>query len=83
MVCCAGDPRELSGHLPALLGLVRPGGTVTMHGLLAGGRIADRAARDPGTVAWRELARAVREDEALVSVVLPIGLGLLVATKQR
>jgi predicted O-methyltransferase YrrM len=33
-------------------------------------------------VAWRELARAVREDETLTSAVLPIGSGLLVATKR-
>ena len=82
MVCCAGEPREYSAHLPALVGLLRAGGTVTMHGLLAGGRVADRTARDPQTVAWRELARNIREDETLLSVVLPVGTGLLVATKR-
>jgi predicted O-methyltransferase YrrM len=81
MVCCAGPPLEYGPHLPALLDLVRTGGTITFHGLLAGGRIADRTARDPQTVAWRELARAVREDESLLSVVLPVGAGLLVATR--
>jgi predicted O-methyltransferase YrrM len=81
MVCCAGPPLEYGPHLPALLDLVRTGGTITFHGLLAGGRIADRTARDPQTVAWRELARAVREDESLMSVVLPVGAGLLVATR--
>jgi len=81
LVSCAGAPREYAAHLPDLLGLVRPGGTVTFHGLLAGGRIADRTARDPQTVAWRELARSVREDETLTSAVLPVGSGLLVATK--
>jgi predicted O-methyltransferase YrrM len=82
LVCCAGEPREYGPHLPALVDLVRPGGTVTLHGVLAGGRIADRTARDPRTVAWRELARAVREDESLVSVLLPVGAGLLVASKR-
>jgi len=81
LVSCAGAPREYSGHLPALLDLIRTGGTLVCHGLLAGGRIADRTARDPQTVAWRELARTVREDEALLSAVLPVGSGLLVATK--
>ena len=42
MVVCDGPPREYSEHLPALLDLVRVGGTLTCHGLLAGGRIADR-----------------------------------------
>jgi predicted O-methyltransferase YrrM len=82
MVVCAGPPREYSGHLPALLDLVRVGGTLTCHGLLDGGRIADRTARDPQTVAWREVARTLREDETLLSAVLPIGTGLLVATKR-
>ena len=82
MVVCAGPPREYSGHLPDLLDLVRVGGTLTCHGLLDGGRITDRTARDPQTVAWREIARAVREDENLMSAVLPIGAGLLIATKR-
>ena len=38
--------------------------------------------RDPQTVAWREVTRTVREDEALLSAVLPVGAGLLVATKR-
>jgi predicted O-methyltransferase YrrM len=82
MVVCDGPPREYSEHLTALLDLVRIGGALTCHGLLEGGRIAERTARDPQTVAWREISRAVREDETLLSAVLPIGTGLLVATKR-
>jgi predicted O-methyltransferase YrrM len=82
LVVCDGSPREYAEHLPALLDLVRVGGSLTCHGLLAGGRIADRTARDPQTVAWREIARTIREDETLLSAVLPIGSGLLVATKR-
>lgn len=82
LVACAGPPREYAADLPALLGLVRPGGLLTCHGLLAGGRIAERTARDPQTVAWRELVRTVKDDETLTSAVLPIGTGLLVATKR-
>jgi predicted O-methyltransferase YrrM len=82
MVVCDGPPREYSEHLTALLDLVRVGGALTCHGLLEGGRIAERSARDPQTVAWREISRTVREDETLLSAVLPIGTGLLVATKR-
>jgi predicted O-methyltransferase YrrM len=82
MVVCDGPPREYAGHLAALLDLVRVGGALTCHGLLDGGRIADRTARDPQTVAWREIARTIREDETLLPAVLPIGTGLLVATKR-
>jgi predicted O-methyltransferase YrrM len=82
LVSCAGPPREYAAHLAALLDLVHPGGTLTCHGLLAGGRIADRSVRDPETLAWRELVRTVRDDETLASAVLPVGAGLLVATKR-
>jgi predicted O-methyltransferase YrrM len=82
MVVCAGPPREYSEHLPALLDLVRVGGTFICHGLLEGGRVADRTARDSQTVAWREVSRTIREDETLLSAVLPIGNGLLAATKR-
>ena len=82
LVVCAGPPTEWSAHLAAVVGLVRTGGTLACHGLLAGDRIGDRAARDPQTVAWRELARSVREDETLTSAVLPVGAGLLVAARR-
>ena len=82
LVSCAGPPREYSAQLEGVLDLVRPGGALVLHGLLTGGRIADRTARDPQTVAWRELARTVREDERLLSAVLPVGDGLLVATRR-
>ncbi len=83
MVVCAGPPEEYGEHLAALLSLVRAGGALAWHGLLQDGRVADRTARDARSVAWREVARAVREDETLLSAVLPIGTGLLVATKRR
>ena len=82
LVACSGPPRDYSQQLPGLLDLVHPGGTLICHGLLDGARIADRTVRDPQTVAWRELARAVREDESLLSAVLPVGAGLLLATKR-
>jgi predicted O-methyltransferase YrrM len=83
MVVCAGAPTEYAAHLDALLDLVRVGGTVACHGLLEGDRIADRSARDEQTVTWRELSRSIREHEDLTSAVLPIGAGLLVATRRR
>lgn len=82
MVVCAGAPTEYSEHLGQLLGLVRIGGALVCHGLLQDGRVADRTARDPQTVAWREVARTIREDEALLPAVLPMGAGLLVASKR-
>ncbi len=83
MVTCSGPPADYAGHLAVLLGLVRAGGLLVCSGVLEDGRIADRSARDPQSVAWREIARTVREDETLLSAVLPIGTGLLVASKRH
>ena len=82
LVVCAGPPTDHVEHLALLRGLVRVGGSLVYSGLLADGRIADRAARDEQTVAWREIARTLREDETLTCAVLPVGTGLLVATKR-
>jgi predicted O-methyltransferase YrrM len=59
--------------------LLRPGGVLAFHNVLASGRVADPAKRDPETLALREVARALREDERLVPAMLPMGGGLLVA----
>jgi predicted O-methyltransferase YrrM len=61
--------------------LLRPGGVIAFDSVLWSGRVANPARRDAETVALREVARAVREDDRLVPVLLPIGDGLLVAAK--
>jgi predicted O-methyltransferase YrrM len=45
-------------------------------------KVADPAQRDTDTVAIRELGRRVAEDDALLSVLLPVGDGLLLAQKR-
>jgi predicted O-methyltransferase YrrM len=44
--------------------------------------VADPAARDEATVTTRELVRAVRDNDALVPALMPVGDGLLVAVKR-
>jgi len=50
--------------------------------VLRAGHLDDGTAVDPATLAVRELARQVREDERLVPVLLPVGDGLLAAVKR-
>jgi predicted O-methyltransferase YrrM len=83
LVVCATAPTDFAGELEPLVELLRPGGLLVCHGLLEGGRIADRSARDPESVAWRDVTRRVREDDRLTAAVLPIGAGLLVASTTR
>ena len=80
VVFCDADRTENGDYLRSALRLLRPGGVMIFAGVLAGGRVADPSARDTTTVALRELARTVRDDERLTSTIMPLGAGLLVAT---
>ena len=82
LVFCDADKREYAGYLEQALRLLRPGGVVAFDNALWHDRVADPTQRDEDTVAIRELGRAVREDERLVSAMLPSGDGLLVAVKR-
>lgn len=81
LILCDAAPAESVDYLPAALRLLRTGGLVLFAGALAGGRVADPSAREPETVAARELARVVREESRLVPALLPLGAGLLAAVK--
>ena len=78
MVFCDAARSENGDYLAAALTLLRPGGIVVFAGALAGGRVAEPTARDAETVAMRELARTVRDEERLTSALIPVGTGLLV-----
>jgi predicted O-methyltransferase YrrM len=82
MVVCDGDKREYADYLEHALRLLRTGGVVVFDNALWHDRVADPAQRDPETVAIRELGRAVREDERLVPMLLPVGDGVLAAVKR-
>jgi predicted O-methyltransferase YrrM len=79
LVFCDAVRSENLDYLAAALRLLRPGGLVVFAGALAEGRVADPTARDSQSVAFRELAAAVREQERLTPALLPIGPGLLAA----
>jgi predicted O-methyltransferase YrrM len=77
------DVAEYGGCVEAALRLLRPGGTLVLVGALAAGRLGDPAARDPETVAVREVVKTVREAPEWVPALLPAGEGLLCAVKSR
>lgn len=76
----AAKPEYPSYHQQGVR-LLRPGGVIAFDNVLWSGRVANPARRDTETTALREVARAVREDDRLVPVLLPLGDGLLVAAK--
>jgi predicted O-methyltransferase YrrM len=68
-------------YLDEAVRLLRMGGIVALARVLRDGRVADPGAGDPATLALREVARQVRDDERLVPALLPLGDGLLAAVK--
>ena len=78
VVFCDAARSENADYLASALTLLRPGGLVVFAGALAGGRVAEPTARDAETVALRELARTVRDEERLTTALIPVGTGLLV-----
>lgn len=81
LVFVDGAKSEYPHCLDTGIRLLRPGGVIAFDNALWHGRVADPAQRDPETVAVRETARAVRDDDRLVPTLLPVGDGLLAAVK--
>ena len=82
LVFCDGDKTEYASYLQEALRLLRPGGAVAFDNALWHDRVPDAAQRDDATLALRQLAATVREDERLVPALLPVSDGLLVAVKR-
>jgi predicted O-methyltransferase YrrM len=82
LVFCDGEKSQYADYLAEALRLLRPGGVVCFDNALWHDRVADPAHRDTETMAIRELLRAVRENDALVPTLLPVGDGLLCAVKR-
>jgi predicted O-methyltransferase YrrM len=82
LVFCDGDRAECLDYLAEALRLLRPGGLVCFEGVFANGRTVDSAAQPAEVRRLRELLGAVRESDALVPSLLPIGDGLLCAVKR-
>ena len=76
------NTKSYAGYLEQALRLLKPGGTVVFDNALWHDRVADPTQRDEDTTTIRDLGRAVREDESLVSAMLASGDGLLVAVKK-
>ncbi|MBB6118879.1 putative O-methyltransferase YrrM [Nocardiopsis algeriensis] len=83
MVFVDADPVSYPDFLAEAMRLLRPGGMVVLHGILAGPAGPDGPLRvpDPAEAAVHGTVRAVREQEDLVPLLLPLGEGLLAAIR--
>lgn len=81
LVLLATRASDTAAHIARAHDLLRAGGVLVVNRALAGDRVADSGARDADTVAMRQAVAAMREDERFASALLPVGGGVLVATK--
>lgn len=81
LVLCDASSAEAVDYVPAAVRLLRTGGVVVFARALAGGKVADPSSREPEVLTARDLARAVRDEPALMPSMLSVGAGLLVAVK--
>jgi predicted O-methyltransferase YrrM len=81
LVFLDGDKAEYADYLGEAVRLLRPGGVVAIDNALWHDKVADASQRDNDTVTIREMGKSLREDERWLSVLLPVGDGLLVAKK--
>lgn len=61
---------------------LRPGGVLVIDRALLGGKVADPTQRDPESIGYRELIKVIKESqESWLPMLLPVGDGVMVATK--
>jgi predicted O-methyltransferase YrrM len=76
------NPEDLSFAISEAHRILRSGGVFVVDNFFGGGKVPDPAQRDPKTVALREAGKIVKADtESWVTSLIPVGDGLLLATK--
>ena len=76
------DKTNYLAYYEKLLGLMRPGGLITVDNTLWGGRVADESDDSADTVALRAFNAQVYEDERVDMTLLPLGDGLTLLRKK-
>jgi predicted O-methyltransferase YrrM len=78
MVVIDGDRAEFPAALAQAKRLLRIGGLVVFVGVLEENAIADPSRRDPETIALRDTAAQLRDDDDWLPALITSGSGLLV-----
>ena len=82
LVVLRHDPEDLSYVIGEAHRILRSGGALVIDNYYGSGKVSDAAQRDPKTVALRDAGKIIKNDsEHWVSSLIPIGDGLLIATK--
>ncbi|WP_434993594.1 O-methyltransferase [Arthrobacter sp. Ld5] len=83
LVFIDADKPGLPTYVEQATRLLKDGGIMIVNDALDQDRVAEPAVREQSTNTLRQVGRMVRENDALVSALLPTGSGLLLAVKQR
>lgn len=81
MVFIDADKPNFPRYVDQGVRLLKRGGLLVVNDALDHGRVAEPAVREASTTVMRQVGRAVREDDRLVTALLPTGDGLLLAVK--
>jgi predicted O-methyltransferase YrrM len=76
------DRLQYAAAVAAAGRLLRPGGMVVLGSAWGAGRITDPTARDPETVALREVLKALRDEDGWLPAFLPTDDGLVCAVRR-
>ncbi len=82
LVFMDADKPSYPGYIEQAIRLLKPGGLLIVNDALDKDRVSDPAIRDAGTVVLRQVGKTIREDDRLMSALLPTGDGLLLAVKR-
>ena len=76
------NPEDLSFAISEAHRILRSGGVFVIDNFFGGGKVPDPAQRDPKTIALRDAGKSIKGDtDSWVTSLVPIGDGLLLATK--
>ena len=82
LVFLDADRETIEAQLREASRLLRPGGVVAIAHALWRDRVPDPAMRDEATSVYRDVLRFFSDNENFVSSLLPIGDGLLIASRR-
>ena len=82
MVIFRHNPEDLPFAINEAHRILRSGGVLVIDSFFGGGKVPDPAQRDPKTIALREAGKRIKTNrDHWQSSLLPVGDGLLIATK--
>jgi predicted O-methyltransferase YrrM len=82
LVFIDADKQSYPGYVAQAVRLLKPGGLLVVNDALDKDKVSDPAIREASTVVLRQVGKAIRDDDRLVSSLLPTGDGLLLAVKR-